>query len=194
MKGIKRVFAVLLTAALVVGMLALSASAESGEAGEAEDGSFAGRTLDFVREQLPSFLSGLTLLGVAVLAHAFRSSLLPILERGLGRLKGGVEEVTGETRGLLSEVRSESERLRGELNTLRERLGSEAESFAEIAGALSEMKERVGSEISLVLSQNETLLAMLKEVFTAARLPAASKLALEELYQSARSGQGGGEA
>ncbi len=191
MKEIRKVLAVLLMAAVLISALGLSASAESGEA---SDGSFAGRALEFVREQLPALLSGMTLLGVAVLAHAFKGSFLPILERGLGKLGGGVDTVTGEAKELLRQAKAESEQLRAELLALAEEMGKEKEGFLALNSLVSEMKEAAKGELSAVSKQNEAVLAMLKEVFTAARLPAASKLALEEMYQrSQREKNGGGE-
>lgn len=191
MKGTKKIIWAFAVAVLTLSLMTVFAAAEGTES---SDVSFAGRALSFVREHLPALLSGMTLLGVAVLAHAFKGGLLPILERGLGKLGGGVETVTDEAKRLLSETRSESEQARAEMHVLTEAIKADGERFSELESGILTLKATAIEELKAVKRQNETLLEMLKEVFTAARLPAASKMALEEMYErSRREKSGGGE-
>lgn len=176
------VFAVL--ALSLVFTLSLAASAETvSEGSEAGEESFLDAAIDAVAEHLPLLLSSLTLLGTAVLARLFRSSLLPILESGMKRVGGGVKELEKETAAWLEESRGELSALSALVERLTRETGGEAERIGTLREEISGSVASLSDSVRLEAERLDAVLLMLKEVFTAARLPAASKLALEEIYR-----------
>ena len=164
--------------------LSLAASAETvTDEGVAEDeAGFLDSAFALLSERLPLLLSALTLLGTTLLARLFRSSLVPIIEGGMKRVGGGVEQLEEKTRELLKKNEDQLE----SLSLLVSRLAQAGQGESERADALLRTLDAAMSEIKedlcLESARLDAVLLMLKEVFTAARLPAASKLALEEIY------------
>ncbi len=140
--------------------------------------SFAEATADFLLAHAEKLLSAGSLLLGGVLAFLFRRGLLPALSGGFTRISREVGEFGKITEGAAEELRALAVPL-GELC-------KETETRLADAGRRIETLER---ELRLAKSEqeasrllSEAALSMMKEVFTGAKLPAASKLALEELY------------
>ena len=169
--------------------LSLAASAETAEvdetAGEttADEPGFLDSALSSIGEHLPLLLSSMTLIGTAWLARLFRSSLLPILDSGMKRVGGGVSDLEEKTRALLTQSERELCELSALVSRLTETAGGEAERAATLKSALDGSIVSLRDSVHLEAERLDAVLLMLKEVFTAARLPAASKLALEEIYR-----------
>jgi hypothetical protein len=172
--------------------LSLAASAETvdGEISESEsaplpeqESGFLDSAFAFLSDQLPLVLSGLTLIGTGILARLFRSSLLPILEGGIRRVGGGVEEIESKTREMLAASEKELAELSALVSRLVETSGGEEQRLLSLRGEMIGMMSELGGSLRLEAERLDAALEMLKEVFTAARLPAASKLALEEIYR-----------
>lgn len=180
----KRFCMVLTMLAVLLSLTVLGAAAE-GEAARASETTFAEDVAAFVTENLPELLSALTLLGTATLTWLFKKSVLPILEHGLGRIGGGVEGLSQEAKTILEGARAETERLAASAQALMTSAESENERAALFESELGELRERSEREREELRALVQSSLAMMKEVFTAARLPASSKLALEEIYRAA---------
>ena len=181
-----RVGVSLLLALSLLFTLSIAASAE--ESGESEtagasDGGFLDTAIGYIGEHLPLFLSALTLLATGVLTRLFRSSLLPILEGGIGRLGGGVRELEEKTAALLSCGEAEIASLHALLKEMKAERESEGERRDRCIDYLRETVDELRERARCDAARLDGAILMLKEVFTAARLPAASKLALEEIYR-----------
>ena len=131
----------------------------------------------------------MTLIGTAVLARLFRSSLLPILDSGMKRVGGGVEVLEGKTKALLEASEREISSLSALVSRLADETAAEGERQSELRCELSASVGRLFESLQGEAARLDAVLLMLKEVFTAARLPAASKLALEEIYQKTPHGE-----
>ena len=167
--------------------LSLASSAEEVETGEIDqtvgESSFYDSAVGFLGEHLPLLLSGMTLVGTALLARIFRSSLLPILESGMKRVGGGVESLEEQTKAWLKASENELSELSALVSRLAEASGVEDERAAKLKTELEGSLRGLADSVSLEAARLDAVLQMLKEVFTAARLPAASKLALLQIYE-----------
>ncbi len=180
----KKIWMVITLLALLLSLTALGAAAE-GEAAAAAETTFAEEVSAFVVTHLPELLSALTLLGTGTLTWLFKKSVLPVLERGLGKIGGGVESLSEEARTILDGARAETERLAASAEALTVAAETDAARVALLENELGELRASSAREREELRALVQSSLAMMKEVFTAARLPAASKLALEEIYRSA---------
>ena len=180
----KKVWMVLTLLALLLSMTVLGAAAE-GEDSLVAETTFAEEVAAFVTAHLPELLSALTLLGTGALTWLFKKSVLTVLEHGLGKIGGGVEDLSKEARTVLDGTREETERLVALAEELIATAETDASSAELLRVAFHEQQQRSEGEIKELRALLLSALAMMKEVFTAARLPAASKLALEEIYRSA---------
>lgn len=167
--------------------LSIASSAEEVETGEIDqtvgESSFYDSAVGFLGEHLPLLLSGMTLVGTALLARIFRSSLLPILESGMKRVGGGVESLEEQTKAWLKASENELSELSALVSRLAETSGAQDERTAELKAELLGSLRGLADSVSLEAARLDSVLQMLKEVFTAARLPAASKLALLQIYE-----------
>lgn len=167
--------------------LSLASSAEEVETRESDqtvgESSFYDSAVGFLGEHLPLLLSGMTLVGTALLARIFRSSLLPILESGMKRVGGGVESLEEQTKAWLKASENELSRLSELVGRLAEASGAEGERLSLLRSEIDGSMRSLADSVSLEAARLDAVLQMLKEVFTAARLPAASKLALEQIYE-----------
>ena len=164
--------------------LSLAASAETvTDEGAAEDeAGFLDSAFALLSERLPLLLSALTLLGTTLLARLFRSSLVPIIEGGMKRVGGGVEQLEEKTRELLKKNEDQLESLALLVSRLAETSGAEKVRADAMMQTFDGAMAKLNEDLRLEGARLDGVLQMLKEVFTAARLPAASKLALEEIY------------
>lgn len=167
--------------------LSLASSAEELETRESDqtvgESGFFDSAVGFLGEHLPLLLSGMTLVGTALLARIFRSSLLPILESGMKRVGGGVESLEEQTKAWLKASENELSELSALVSRLAETSGAQDERAAKLKTELEGALRGLADSVSLEAARLDAVLQMLKEVFTAARLPAASKLALLQIYE-----------
>ena len=170
----KRIVTACLLAVCLFSLSALLASAEQTSGTDGGE-SFYASALTFAKEHLPLLLSTLTLVATGALARLFRHSVLPILEGGMKRVGGGVAELEGQTKALIGTQSEQGERMEQVL------LRMESWSRGELS-RLASLDRVIGESLAAERRRIDAVLEMLKEVFTAARLPAASKLALEEIY------------
>lgn len=188
-KWIVRAIGALVITLSLVFTLSLAASAEEADGQAQESGAevgeqgFFGSAAAFLTEHLPLLLSTLTLLGTAALARLFRSSLLPILDSGMKRVGGGVEALEGKTRALLEASEHELSELSALVTRLADASGAEGERLSLLRSEIDGSMRSLADSVRLEAARLDAVLRMLKEVFTAARLPAASKLALEQIYE-----------
>jgi hypothetical protein len=183
-RAVCRAFIGAILALSLVFTLSLAASAETASEETAkEESGFLDSAVSAVSEHLPLLFSTLTLVGTAVLARLFRSSLLPILDSGLKRVGGGVEELEDKTKALLERSEGELSALSALVEHLAEETGGEAARLGSLRADLQESMASLSDSVRLEAERVDAVLRMLKEVFTAARLPASSKLALEEIYR-----------
>ncbi len=179
-----RVFVGAILALSLVFTLSLAASAETAqEEPTEEEVGFLDTAITAFTEHLPLLLSTMTLVGTAVLARLFRSSLLPILDSGMKRVGGGVAELEERTKTLISQSERELSALSSLVSRLAEQTEGEAERVSRLRTELDGSITSLRDSARLEAERLDAVLLMLKEVFTAARLPAASKLALEEIYR-----------
>ena len=179
----RRIWLVFTMLALLLPLTVLGAAAE-GEGAAVEQTTFAEDVSAFVTAHLPELLSAMTLIGTGVLTWLFKKSVLPVLERGLGKIGGGVESLSEEAKTILDGARAESERLAASAEALTLAAETDAARVQMLEGELADLRARSESERQELRALVQSSIAMMKEVFTAARLPAASKMALEEIYRS----------
>lgn len=184
----KRIWITLIVALLAFCLLSVSAAAESGE--ESEALTFGETVTAFVTEHSAEIFSALALMGTGVLTWCYRKGLLPVLAKGLGQVSGGVERLVESAREAAesgnAEIREQLERL-APVIAAAEGIGEGLERLSARLKELEEESNRTAEERERLLILSEASVAILKEVFTAAKLPAASKEELAALYGRMRS-------
>ncbi len=155
---------------------------------EGADASFAEIVGDFLDEHSGEIFSALSLVGTVLLAWIARSGLLPAMRGGLDGLAAGVDRLTDSARRaeegqsrLLSGFLSDAEPVLTELSGMRDLFASLSERTAELEKRTAEAAENDEKLTALNLAAVE----MLKEVFTAAKLPVTSKEELAAIYRRA---------
>lgn len=150
--------------------------------------SFAEIVGNFLDEHASEIFSALSLVGTVLLAWIARRGLLPAMKCGLDGLAAGVDRLTdcakrAEERQsrLLSDFLSDAEPVLAELSGMRELFAALSERTAELEKRIGEAAENDGKLTALNLAAVE----MLKEVFTAAKLPVTSKEELAAIYRRA---------
>ena len=142
----------------------------------------------FFDQYAGEIFSALSLAGTLLLAWLARRGLLPALRGGLDGLAAGVDSLTECTRDagerqsrLLTEFVSDAEPILRDLSAVRDLFASLSERTAE----LEEKTAEAATEREKLLALNRAAVEMLKEVFTAARLPVTSKEELAAIYRRA---------
>ena len=132
--------------------------------------------------------SALSLVGTLILAWFWRRGLLPSVRGGLSSLAGGVERLTDSAKAanecqskLIGDFLARVEPILGDLERARELFLALEEKTAE----LERRAEESDTERERLLTLNRASLEMLKEVFTAARLPVTSKEERAAIYRRA---------
>ena len=150
--------------------------------------SFAEIVGNFLDEHAGEIFSALSLVGTVLLAWIARRGLLPAMKCGLDGLAAGVDRLTdGAKRAeerqsrLLSDFLSDAEPVLAELSGMRDLFAALSERTAELEKRIGEAAENDGKLTALNLAAVE----MLKEVFTAAKLPVTSKEELAAIYRRA---------
>ena len=150
--------------------------------------SFAEIVGNFLDEHAGEIFSALSLVGTVLLAWIARRGLLPAMKCGLDGLAAGVDRLTdcakrAEERQsrLLSDFLSDAEPVLTELSGMRDLFAALSERTAELEKRIEEAAENDGKLTALNLAAVE----MLKEVFTAAKLPVTSKEELAAIYRRA---------
>lgn len=167
----------------------MGANGETGDAGtENGDGNFASVLTAFFTAHTTEVFSALALVGTGALAFCYKRGLLPVLRHGLHTLSGGADR-------LLSEAKEASERNDQRLDAFLQTVTPVLNRAAAVSDCLGRLEEKIAeleaaadaksAERDRLLVLSKTAVAMLKEVFTAAKLPAASKEELAELYRRA---------
>ena len=152
------------------------------------DGNFSEIIGNFLDRYTGEIFSALSLAGTVLLAWLARRGLLPAMRGGLDGLAAGVDRLTECARaaeerqtGLLSDFLSDAEPILTELSGMRDLFASLSERTAELEKKTAE----AASESEKLMALNRAALEMLKEVFTAARLPVSSKEELSAIYRRA---------
>ncbi|MBO4283259.1 MAG: hypothetical protein J5958_01425 [Clostridia bacterium] len=182
-------FAVPLTAFCADGETeAVEIAPESAPSDEGADVNFSEVVSRFFDEYAGEIFSALSLAGTLLLAWLARRGLLPAMRGGLDGLAAGVDRLTECTRDagerqsrLLSEFVSDAEPILRDLSAVRDLFASLSERTAE----LEEKTAEATTEREKLLALNRASVEMLKEVFTAARLPVTSKEELAAIYRRA---------
>ena len=150
--------------------------------------SFAEIVGDFLDEHAGEIFSALSLVGTVLLAWIARRGLLPAMKCGLDGLAAGVDRLTDSAKRaeerqsrLLSDFLSDAEPVLAELSGMRDLFAALSERTAELEKRIGEAAENDGKLTALNLAAVE----MLKEVFTAAKLPVTSKEELAAIYRRA---------
>ena len=159
---------------------------------------FAETVSDFLDRHTGEIFSALSLVGTILLAWLARRGLLPAMQGGLRGLAAGVDRLTdaaksaGESQNrMISDLVSEAEPVLRDLSGMRDLFASLADRTAELERKTAEAK----SENEKLLALNRAAIEMLKEVFTAAKLPVTSKEELAAIYRRALDAvEDGGEA
>ncbi|MBP5428693.1 MAG: hypothetical protein J6Z04_05355 [Clostridia bacterium] len=143
---------------------------------------------NFLDRYSGEIFSALSLVGTLVLAWLARRGLLPALRGGLDGLAAGVDRLSECTRDagerqsrLLSEFVSDAEPILSDLSGVRDLFAALSERTAELERKTAEAE----SEREKLMALNRASVEMLKEVFTAARLPVTSKEELAAIYRRA---------
>ena len=149
---------------------------------------FSAQISAFYDQYSGEIFSALSLVGTLVLAWFWRRGLLPSVRGGLSSLASGVERLSEGAKAasesqnkLLNEFFSRIEPILGDLERARE-------LFLALEEKTGELEKRAGdaeSEREKLLTLNRASIEMLKEVFTAARLPVTSKEELSAIYRRA---------
>lgn len=192
-----RVAAVLLLLLLLAALplTALCAAPQDGEDGEestvSEEGAdaiFAEFVGNFLDSHSGEIFSALSLAGTVVLAWVARRGLLPAMRAGLDGLAAGVDRLgecsreAGEKQGrLLGDFLDAAEPILDELAGVRDLFAALSERTAELEKKTAE----AATEREKLLALNRAAVEMLKEVFTAAKLPVTSKEELAAIYRRA---------
>ena len=189
------VFALLLALLFAVPLTAFCAAPENDETATevtetdaGADANFAETVSDFLDRHTGEIFSALSLAGTVLLAWLARRGLLPAVKRGLDGLSQGVERLSdcardaGERQsGLLSDFLSDAEPVLKELSGMRDLFSALSERTAELEKKTAE----AASDNEKLMALNRASLEMLKEVFTAARLPVTSKEELSAIDRRA---------
>ena len=161
---------------------------ETDPADAGADANFSETVSRFFDRYAGEIFSALSLAGTLILAWLARRGLLPAMRGGLDGLAAGVDRLTECTRDagerhsrLLSEFVSDAEPILRDLATVRDLFASLSERTAE----LEEKTAEAATERDKLLALNRASVEMLKEVFTAARLPVTSKEELAAIYRRA---------
>lgn len=173
------------------------ATDEAGTNGEPH-ANFSEIVSDFIDRYAGEIFSALSLAGTLLLAFLARRGLLPALRGGLDGLATGVDRLTESARDagerqsrLLSEFVSEAQPVLDELYGMRDLFASLSERTAELEKKIVD----AATENEKLQALNRASVEMLKEVFTAARLPVTSKEQLAAIYRRAIDAvESGGEA
>lgn len=152
------------------------------------DADFSEIVSDFLDRYSGEIFSALSLFGTLILAWLARRGLLPALRGGLDGLASGVDRLSecardaGERQSrLLSEFISDAEPILSDLSGVRDLFAALSERTAELERKTAEAE----SEREKLMALNRAAVEMLKEVFTAARLPVTSKEELSAIYRRA---------
>lgn len=152
------------------------------------DANFSEIISDFFDQHAGEIFSALSLAGTVLLAWLARRGLLPAVRGGLDGLAAGVDRLSECTRDagerqsrLLSEFVSDAEPILSDLSAVRDLFASLAKRTAELEKKTAE----AATEREKLLALNRASVEMLKEVFTAARLPVTSKEELAAIYRRA---------
>lgn len=190
---------ILLLAALPLTALCADETEEPDEPTLSEEGAgadFAVIVSDFLDSHSGEIFSALSLLGTVLLAWIARRGLLPSMRAGLDGLAAGVDRLGESSR----EAGEKQSRLLGDFLTAAEPILKELSGMRDLFAALSERTAELEERTERAQSENEKLAVlsrasvdMLKEVFTAAKLPVASKEELEAIYRRALDAAAGDE-
>ena len=194
-------FAVPLSAFCAEADSALASAEEVGkEVGtdEGGDANFSEIIGDFIDRYTGEIFSALSLAGTILLAWLARRGLLPAVRSGLNGLSAGVDRLTecardaGERQSrLLSEFVEDAEPILNDLAGVRDLFAALSDRTAELERKTAE----AASENEKLIALNRASVEMLKEVFTAAKLPVTSKEELAAIYRRALDAvESGGEA
>ena len=149
----------------------------------------------FLDRYAGEIFSALSLAGTVLLAWLARRGLLPAMRAGLDGLAAGVDSLNdcardaGERQSrLLSDLLSDAEPVLRDLSGMRDLFAALSERTAELEKKTAE----AASENEKLLALNRAAVEMLKEVFTAAKLPVTSKEELAAIYRRALDAAGDG--
>ncbi len=157
---------------------------------------FAESVSAFLDRYSGEIFSALSLAGTILLAWLARRGLLPAMRAGLDGLAAGVERLNdcardaGERQSrLISDLLADAEPVLRDLAGMRDLFTALSERTAELEKKTAE----AASENEKLLALNRASVEMLKEVFTAAKLPVTSKEELAAIYRRAldAAGEGG---
>ena len=161
---------------------------ETAPENEGAGANFSETVSGFFDQYAGEIFSALSLAGTLLLAWLARRGLLPAMRGGLDGLAAGVDRLTECTRDagerqsrLLTEFVSDAEPILRDLSAVRDLFASLSERTAE----LEEKTAEAATEREKLLALNRASVEMLKEVFTAARLPVTSKEELAAIYRRA---------
>ena len=150
---------------------------------------------DFLDRYSGEIFSALSLAGTILLAWLARRGLLPAMRAGLDGLAAGVDRLNdcardaGERQSrLLSDLLSDAEPVLRDLSGMRDLFAALSERTAELEKKTAE----AASENEKLLALHRASVEMLKEVFTAAKLPVTSKEELAAIYRRALDAAGDG--
>lgn len=163
-------------------------AAETSGSGKGADANFAETVSGFFDQYAGEIFSALSLAGTILLAWVARRGLLPAMRGGLAGLASGVDRLTecahdeGERQSrLFSDFVSGAEPILNELSGVRDLFAALSERTAELERKTAE----AASENEKLMALTRASVEMLKEVFTAARLPVTSKEELAAIYRRA---------
>ncbi|MBR4769835.1 MAG: hypothetical protein IK090_02780 [Clostridia bacterium] len=149
----------------------------------------------FLDRYAGEIFSALSLAGTILLAWLARRGLLPAMRAGLDGLAAGVDRLNdcardaGERQSrLLSDLLADAEPVLRDLSGMRDLFAALSERTAELEKKTAE----AAGENEKLLALNRAAVEMLKEVFTAAKLPVTSKEELAAIYRRALDAAGDG--
>jgi len=152
------------------------------------DDNFSEIISSFLDHHTGEIFSALSLVGTLLLAWLARRGLLPAMRGGLDGLAAGVDRLTecardaGERQSrLISDFLSDAEPILNELSGMRDLFAALSERTAELEKKTAE----AATENEKLLALTRASVEMLKEVFTAAKLPVTSKEELAAIYRRA---------
>ena len=153
---------------------------------EGADTNFSVMIGDFLDKHTAEIFSALSLAGTVLLAWLARRGLLPAMRVGLDGLAAGVDRLGACAR----EAEEKQSRRFAEFFDGAEPILRELSGMRDLFAALSERTAELERKTAEAASENEKLailsrasVDMLKEVFTAAKLPVTSKEELEAIYR-----------
>ena len=155
---------------------------------EGAGSNFAALVGEFFDDHSGEIFSALSLIGTVLLAWIARSGLLPAMKGGLDGLAAGVDRLTDSARRaeegqnrLLADFLSEAKPVLDELSGMRDLFAALSERTAELERRTAE----AATDNEKLTALNLAAVEMLKEVFTAAKLPVTSKEELAAIYRRA---------